>query len=388
MEYILVVILVVIICGIICFAGFKMISNLGKKNIQGAGNETKEEGEIINKYPSTQGLLPYDEIADDMIRVGSRYRAVVECSSINYHLASETEQVILEDSFKTMFDAMDSTFAFYVQTRELDTRSMVDRFKEDYKKLLETNSPACKYAKQFIETFERANLKNVVIKKKYLILTSDEIFDPKLTSQDKNDMAAEQLNRRVNAAMSKLNSMGLNCHRLDTEELVELMRLSINKRSGASLDAIKDGEFTTDMVQGIVEPIDRQQATVETELLVREFYNQVNALGRRAGLSKDEMAFVQQLENDAAYLKTRYTARFNEVGKDGVDFYRNYPDNIVNKDNQTLSTPIKTKPKQETIQKPSFNINKGNQNNTMNIKPKNVKAENNKSDDEDEFFEI
>ena len=54
---------------------------------------------------TAQAFLPFVDINEDVIDLGGfKYRGVIECTSTNYHLKTEAEKEIIEQSFRNFLN--------------------------------------------------------------------------------------------------------------------------------------------------------------------------------------------------------------------------------------------------------------------------------------------
>lgn len=267
---------------------------------------------------STQAFLPYDEIMGNLIRIGNEYRCILKVSSVNYQLMTEFEQDALESSFKSLIDSMDYVFAFYIQTRELDTRVMIEKFKEDYEKLKETMPKCLEYAEEFINTFSEGNFDGVIVKNKYLILCSDDFSHmTALSNEERAEIAAEQLTQRMANAQNALRNIGLNCELLKEHELIELIVLGLDKSLQGSLDGLTNGEYLKDMVESAYEIKD--EAAFNIEAILKEFENRLRMLEIEAGIDDEQAKRISDISRDITKMRMKYSKVMPKNTKEKTD---------------------------------------------------------------------
>lgn len=203
---------------------------------------------------TAQEFLPFEEIEDSMIYVGNGlYRMLVEVSSLNYYLRTEEEQETVEQQFRRAIGGWYFPWGIYVQTREIDNRMVLSKLQEEIDESTANFPRLAEYSKDylnFIETLPEQT-SNSLIKKKYIIITSDDAFKLKnLSDDERREYALNQCFERANIVISSLKSMGLSAHICKTDELAEVMYIAINKRAGGEIDGFIDGEFLSGMVVG------------------------------------------------------------------------------------------------------------------------------------------
>lgn len=297
-----IMLIVVIFIAITVGGVFFMFKLLNKTNAQIEDNIDNGLSTVGPHPNSAQSVLPYDEVVGDMYKVGQSYRCVLKVNSINYALMTSFEQNALEGRFKAMLDSMDYVFAFYIQTRELNNQEMIGSFMQDYEKLKEGMPQCLSYANQFIQEFSKSNFDGVIVKNKYLILTSDENNNDSLSDVDKSKIAAEQLSQRVAVVSNGLRNIGLNAVLLKHDDLIELMVHAMNKNAGAYVNGISSGELTSDMTTGVI----KEPETVRSvEMVLQEAETNLKTLHSQRKYA-DDADLLEILTHDLSMLKKKY----------------------------------------------------------------------------------
>jgi len=215
----------------------------------------KEEGQKeLYKLPadyrfleeSVQEFLPFDDIENSMICLkDSKYRMVVEVSSINYYLKTADEQEILESQFRNAISSFDFPFAFYVQTRTIDGDLIVRNIKNDVEKYAALHPALMEYGKQYLEDMQRVHShdSSALIKRNFLIISCDDESITLGNTKDENEKrrtAFEKLSISVQKVYEGFRPMGLRCHCLDNNELAELLFTALNKQSEFKSESISE----------------------------------------------------------------------------------------------------------------------------------------------------
>ncbi len=223
-------------------------------------NAAKQAFDILkmnfNQKPAetAQEFIPFESIEDSMINLGNGiYRMLVEVGSLNYYLRTEDEQETVEQQFRRAISGWYFPWGIYVQTREIDNRVILGKLQEEIDESTANFPRLAQYGKEYLEFIRTLpeQTSNSLIKKKYIIVTSDEAYSMnKLSPEEQHDYALNQCFERANIVISTLKSMGLTAHICKTDELAEVMYIAINKKAGGEVDGLVSGDFLGGMVVG------------------------------------------------------------------------------------------------------------------------------------------
>ncbi len=200
---------------------------------------------------SVQDFIPLQEVRDSMMVLKDHeYKMVIEVKSINYYLKTGEEQETIEAQFRSALGSWDFPFAFYIQTRTIDADDIVKRLRDDVSKL--PNGALKEYGYYYASDMENLTKKRNgnLIKRNYIIITCNNAESITMNSSDEQyaEYAFEKLSLDAKKVMEALAPIGLSCHVLGNEELIELFFVALNKHSLLKADKILD--FTTDIVSG------------------------------------------------------------------------------------------------------------------------------------------
>ncbi|OGZ58089.1 MAG: hypothetical protein A3B96_00720 [Candidatus Spechtbacteria bacterium RIFCSPHIGHO2_02_FULL_43_15b] len=199
---------------------------------------------------STQSFVKINEIKDDVVILkGGGVRALIECSSINFALKSESEQDALVFQFQNFLNSLDFYIQIFINSRFLNIDDYIDMLKakeqEQQNDLLRIQTG--EYI-DFIKDFVQAS--NIVSTDFYVVVpmnTSDIIgvtssesggglfgllsaILPKPKNEEdapgridpKFEHYKNQLSQRVEFVKAGLHRMGITTKTLNTEELIML----------------------------------------------------------------------------------------------------------------------------------------------------------------------
>lgn len=193
-----------------------------------------------------QDFLPFDDIRNNMIILPNHsYRAVIECSSLNYELKTEGERDQIEMSFQQFINSLNNPISIFMQTKEIDNSRRVEALRKEVDATL-VEFPGMKtYADHFLADMENLNAKigNSQQKKRYIVVPYDDaIALDNLTDGEKAAYASKELLTRCNNIRSGLDAVGIITHVLDTAELIELVYSCYNREGFSYANAIASGD--------------------------------------------------------------------------------------------------------------------------------------------------
>ena len=228
---------------------------------------------------TSQEFLPFEKIEDSMIYLGEgMYRMMIEVGSLNYYLRTEEEQETVEQQFRRAIGGWYFPWAMYIQTREIDNRVILNTLQQNISESVQKYPGLEEYGKDHLEFIRTLPEKysNSLIKKKYIIITSDDYSGmSSLTEEERQDYALRQCFERASVIISSLASMGLNAHICKTDELAEIMYIAINKKAGGEVDGLREGDFLSGIVVG--RNADESKFTNDKiNLIIDEFLNKLD----------------------------------------------------------------------------------------------------------------
>jgi len=280
---------------------------LVKKLDPNQGDKSEEESLSI-----AQDFLPFDDIRDGLIILPNyNYRAVLECSSLNYDLKTEGEREQIEMSFQQFINSLSFPISIFLQTKEIDNSRRIETLRDDVKITL-IEFPGLKgYAEQFVKDMENLNVRigNNQQKKRYIIVSYDDVAAlEQLSDGEKAVYAAKELLNRCNAVKNGLDSVGIISHRLTTAELIELVYSCYNRENFSFASAIASGDAFSLFVNGKEDKFKDLPRVGMLDLILGESINRM----RSCNLDSDRngKAVLEQLEA----IRQKYAGYFAEEG--------------------------------------------------------------------------
>lgn len=198
---------------------------------------------------TSQQFLPFSKIEDNLLDLGGhRYKKIIECTSVNYHLKTEMEKEMIEASFARFLNSFQFPITFYIQTREMDMQSYLDSLKNSIEETCEEFPGLSNYGTDFFKEMQRLPelTGNSKQKKKFIIVGYDEAFGMEELNDDENRAySITELNLRVQVLIDNLSGMGIKATELNTAGILELMYSTYHKDDYTNFENLLTGEYTT-----------------------------------------------------------------------------------------------------------------------------------------------
>lgn len=203
---------------------------------------------------TAQEFLPFHDISDSIINLGNHeYRTIIEVSSINYTLKTHQEKDVLELSFQKFLNSMNFPFSFFIHTKTVDNKKMLDMLNEDISETLKTFPQLEDYGVQHYE--DMANIQDRIQttkqKKKYIIVPyNDSISLTNLSDSEKYMESAKELHSRCTLIIENLESMGLRGNVLDTNEIATVITSMYHRTNYSHIEGVVSGDYLETFVMG------------------------------------------------------------------------------------------------------------------------------------------
>lgn len=270
-----------------------------------------------------QDFLPFDDIRNGMIILPNHcYRAILDCSALNFDLKTEGERDQIELSFQQFINSLNFPISIFLQTKEIDNSRRIELLKKDIEKTL-IEFPGMKvYADHFLADMQNLNAKigNNQQKKRYIVVTYDEAIKlENLTDGEKAAYARKELLNRCNSIRNGLDSVGIISHVMTTAELIELVYSCYNREGFSYAEAIANNEAFSLFVDGVEDKFRDLPRTGRLDLVLGESINRIraenldsdkNGQGATAELEQLNKDVLRRLEQ----IRRRYAGYFTEEG--------------------------------------------------------------------------
>lgn len=217
---------------------------------------------------NAKDFLEFKDIKDNIIDLGGyQYRAIIECSSINYNLKSQDEQSMVEISFQRLLNSLTYPIMIFVGTRMIDNTKVVENLEEDAEINVQKFPKMKEYAENYIEHMKEIcyYINNNKQKKKYIVVPyGDAVGMNELTHEELEEFSKTELLTRVAALRDNIEAIGLKAKVLNDAQIGELLYAIQHRNNYHIAKYIMDGEFTPLIVNG-----DNIEAYASKELMLK-----------------------------------------------------------------------------------------------------------------------
>lgn len=323
-KFILVVVMFIVVIGMLFTAFYFLKKN--DPNLTDTSNMS-----------TAQDFLPFVDIRDDMIHLdNNEYRAVIEVSSVNYDLRNESEQDLIEISFRRLLDSLGHDFpiTLYISTRDMDYTQLIESMLHDYTDTLEVFPGIENYLQQNL-----ADMKALAVtqedtqhKRKYIIIPFNANTLGNLSGDGSYAEVLNSITQRVAQVQDGISSIiGASSTRLDTIDLIDLVVETYNRdgvKFGAGIEETenKRADLLSVIISGnnnVARPqqfteeetydmfLTRMQAQLEDEFLNNE---RISPKMRQDAQEMWERIHITRQDDDFHGLKVKnHEKRFDEI---------------------------------------------------------------------------
>ena len=241
MALVIIIILFAAVIGGGVFAVKKTLSNLDA------------EAEGVAKNPDTiqcaQDFLPFDTIEDNLIDLGGfKYRKIIECTSVNYHLKTDGEKEMIEASFSRFLNSFSFPITIYIQTREIDMETYLSNLHASIEETCQEFPQLAQYGNVFYDEMKHLPelTGNSKQKHKYIIVGYDDASDlVEFNADEKRDYAIQEINLRIQSLIEGLSGLGIKAWELKTPDLLELIYSTYHRDYYSNFENLLTGEYTS-----------------------------------------------------------------------------------------------------------------------------------------------
>lgn len=260
-----------------------------------------------------QDFLPFDDIRDNTILLGrNRYRAIVECSSVNYQLKTPAERDQIEASFQRFLNTITFPVTIFIQTKVIDNTARYNELCQEIDDTLQVFP----YMRQYAEAYKKemhelnARIGNNQQKKKYIIVSYDEAQDMAMLSEGEKDaFAIKEIQNRCNVLITNLESVGIRANILSTSELIELIYSCYYRDDFSYAEAITNGDAFKLFIDGQKDHFEKMPKSALLDLILGEAINQAE-LGNLE-VDQNGKAVLAALRS----LRTQYGGYYSAAGR-------------------------------------------------------------------------
>lgn len=244
----LIIVITMIFFGVLGAMIFMVLKQLKKTDPANADKS------VLDDITTAQEFLPFEDIKDGVIDLGGHnYRAILECTSTNYNLKTDTEKEIIEVSFQRFINSLTFPISFFIQTKVLDNTRMISHLQEELTNIVEDYPQMNEYANIYIN--EMSNLSEYIgnnkQKKKYIIVPYNEAINlERFSEKEKYNNSVKGVKQRALVLADGLTAVGVKATLLDTKGLAELVYSTYHKDNYTHYENIVNGEHLSLIVDG------------------------------------------------------------------------------------------------------------------------------------------
>lgn len=166
-----------------------------------------------NTKASSKQQLDIVSIEDDLLHLSNhRYRAIIQISTINFELKSESEKDIITEIYQNFLNALPSRIQIYIQVRELDLKTYTSNFRAS----LKNKTSYIKYKNQinnYIDFVNNLSHKNKILTRLfYLIIPLDDLNNNYIEAKDKLNINCDIIQKnltKLKLSTKRLNSLDI-----------------------------------------------------------------------------------------------------------------------------------------------------------------------------------
>ena len=175
-----------------------------------------------NKPSSSRHQIAIKTVEDSVLELpNNEFRVIIETSSINFHLMSESEQDATVDIYKAFLNSLSFPIQIVQKVRALDLDDYLQSFED-----IKTKEAVMVYKKQ-IEGYT-SYVKSLVKTNKILSRQFYIIIPYTLLNKQTAQIAREQLAHRLSMIEKGLSNVGIKSRQLSSLEILDLFYSSYN----------------------------------------------------------------------------------------------------------------------------------------------------------------
>lgn len=219
-------------------------------------NEKNESYQKMENIGDTKSFLSDLEFFDYAFGLGNHtYRAIIECSSVNYDFMNPDEQAVVETAYSRFLNSLNFPIYIYLQTREYDSETMMERLHANIEQSVRKFPSIQEYATMYEKNMQHLPeyISNTKVRKKYIIVPFDntDLSDMSaLSNEELEEFALGELMLRTNIVCSNISACGITPTICDKEDLAEIIYSYYHRDYYKIARDIVIGKYTTIAVNG------------------------------------------------------------------------------------------------------------------------------------------
>ena len=198
---------------------------------------------LLKRYRlgSSKQQISVKEIREDvLVLTDSRYRAVIECSSLNFELKSEAEQDGIIEIYQSFLNSLDSSIQIIIRTREVDMDSYLTEIVN--KKKNEKNRIYRQQLDNYVDFVKRLVSVNKILSRRFYLIVA-------LDAENNQDFSfiKEQLELKTGIIVKGLQRMGMHARLLNSLEIADLF-YSFYSEAAGKLQPLKEDALSQSLL--------------------------------------------------------------------------------------------------------------------------------------------
>lgn len=188
---------------------------------------------LNKKKASSKTQMAIEAVKDNILVLNKNsYRAIIEVSSLNFELKSESEQDVIIDNYMAFLNSLGSALQILIRTRQLD----LDKYLEDLKSRLadEQNSIFIQQLANYTDFIHSLVQDNRILSRRFFI-----IIPYQAPPKSDFSLIKQQLELKVEIVKKGISRLNMHSKQLSTLEILDLF-YSFYSPSEAKSQPLKD----------------------------------------------------------------------------------------------------------------------------------------------------
>lgn len=165
---------------------------------------------------SSRKQIAIEAVKDNILVLNKNsYRAIIEVSSLNFELKSESEQDVIIDNYMAFLNSLGSALQILIRTRQLD----LDKYLEDLKARLadEQNSIFIEQLANYTDFIHSLVQNNRILSRRFFI-----IIPYQASPKTEFSLIKQQLDLKVEIVKKGIGRLNMHSRQLSTLEILDL----------------------------------------------------------------------------------------------------------------------------------------------------------------------
>lgn len=263
---------------------------------------------------SAQSFIPIETVKNGCVVLkNGKIRKIIECSSLNYGLKTDEEQVSIEMMFQQFINSINFPISFFMQTRLIDNKKRMDSLVDDVAVTVEKFPALEDYGNLYVNAMKNINkeIGNTKEKKKYIIIPFDDGLDIEaLTNSEKREYVERELDNRCSIVLNGLTNLGIRAEVLDNQNIIELMYSTFYRNNYRYHEHLSEEEALAVIIEGQHDSFKESDYSKD---IINALNATINQYQRASGRLTDKM---KQQEEMLIRIKEEMRQEAHKSGRD------------------------------------------------------------------------